>query len=64
MSPVLGDDRSHHQYRWNDGAARPVIGPGSAAYWLSAGLAMTATASSLLTFLVPGVLRGTAVMNG
>ncbi len=41
-----------------------VIGPGGAAWWLSAGLAVTAAASSLLTFAVPAVLRGTAVMNG
>src|SRR6266568_548473 len=41
-----------------------VIGPGGAAWWLSAGFAVTAAASSLLTFAVPAVLRGTAVMNG
>ena len=41
-----------------------VIGPGGAAYWLSAALAVAAAASSLLTFTVPAVLRGTAVMNG
>jgi hypothetical protein len=40
-----------------------VIGPG-AAYWLSAALGVVAAASSLLTFAVPAVLRGTAVMNG
>jgi hypothetical protein len=40
-----------------------VIGPGGPAWWLSAGLAVTAAAGSLLTFTVPAVLRGTAVMN-
>jgi hypothetical protein len=41
-----------------------VIEPGGAAWWLSAALGITAAASSLLTFTVPAVLRGTAVMNG
>ena len=41
-----------------------VIGPGKAAWWLSAALGVAAAASSLLTFAVPAVLRGTAVMNG
>src|SRR6266567_1566219 len=41
-----------------------VIGPGGAAWWLSAALGLAAAASSLLTFTVPAVLRGTAVMNG
>ena len=41
-----------------------VIGPGGAAYWLSAALGVAAAASSLLTFTVPAVLRGTPVMNG
>jgi hypothetical protein len=41
-----------------------VIGPGGAAWWLSAALGVAAAASSLLTFAVPAVLRGTAVMNG
>ena len=41
-----------------------VIGPGGAAWWLSAALGVAAAASSLLTFTVPAVLRGTAVMNG
>jgi hypothetical protein len=53
-------------------AARPaprgtqirVIGPHGPAYWLSAALAAAATAAALLTFLLPSVLRGTAVMNG
>ena len=40
-----------------------VIGPGGAAWWLSAALGITAH-DSLLTFTVPAVLRGTAVMNG
>jgi hypothetical protein len=38
-----------------------VIEPGGAAWWLSAGLAVTAAAASLLTFIVPAVLRGTTV---
>jgi len=51
--------------RMTAGPARsPVIGPGRTAYWLSAALAVTAAAGSLLTFTVPAVLRGTAVMNG
>src|ERR1700751_2482932 len=41
-----------------------VIGPGGAAYWLSVALGVVAAAGSLLTFTVPAVLRGTAVMNG
>src|ERR1039458_10612913 len=53
-------------------AARPaprgtqirVIGPHGPAYWLSAALAVAATAAALLTFLLPSALRGTAVMNG
>src|ERR1039457_4026787 len=53
-------------------AARPaprgtqirVIGPHGPAYWLSAALAAAATAAALLTFLLPSVLRGAAVMNG
>ena len=47
------------------GAARNrVIGPRGPAYWLSAALAAAAVAGSLLTFAVPSLLRGTAVMNG
>ena len=41
-----------------------VIGPGRTAYWLSAALAVTAAAGSLLTFTIPDLLRGPAVMNG
>ena len=37
---------------------------GGAAFWLSGLLVVMAAANSLLTFLVPGVLHGTAVMNG
>ena len=51
------------QKRGGSGRSR-VIGPGGAAYWLSAALGVAAAASSLLTFTVPAVLRGTAVMNG
>jgi hypothetical protein len=47
-----------------DGAARAAPRPGSIAYWLSGALALSAAASSLLTFLIPDVLRGPAVMNG
>jgi hypothetical protein len=43
---------------------RPVLRWGGAAFWLSGLLVVTAAANGLLTFLVPGVLRGTAVMNG
>jgi hypothetical protein len=46
------------------GAAKRVIASRGLAYWLSTALAMTAAASSLLTFLLPSALRGTAVMNG
>ena len=41
-----------------------VIGPGRSAWWLSPALAVTSAAASLVTFIVPAVLRGTAVMNG
>ena len=41
-----------------------VIGPGRTAYWLSAGLAVAAAAGSVLTFTIPSLLLGTAVMNG
>jgi hypothetical protein len=51
------------QKRGGSGRSR-VMGPGGAAYWLSAALGVAAAASSLLTFTVPAVLRGTAVMNG
>ena len=43
---------------------RPVLSRRGAAYWLSGLLAVTATVNCLLTFLVPGILRGPAVMNG
>ena len=43
---------------------RPVLRWGGAAFWLSGLLVVTAAANSLLAFLVPGVLHGTAVMNG
>src|SRR6516162_6825652 len=45
-------------------AGRPVLREGAAVYWLSGLLAATAVVTCLLTFLVPRVLRGTAVMNG
>ncbi|HTQ89815.1 MAG TPA: hypothetical protein VMK84_10020 [Streptosporangiaceae bacterium] len=51
--------------RMTAGPARSrVAGPARTAFWLSAALAVTAAAGSLLTFTVPAVLRGTAVMNG
>ena len=43
---------------------RPVLRWGGTAFGLSGLLVVTAAANGLLTFLVPGVLRGTAVMNG
>jgi hypothetical protein len=45
-------------------AGRPVLRRGGTAFWLSGLLAVTTAATCLLTFLVPGVLHGTAVMNG
>lgn len=56
-----------HQRQSPGPAAEPglrVLPRGGPAYWLSGLLAVTAIANGLLTFLVPGVLRGTAVMNG
>jgi hypothetical protein len=41
-----------------------VIPAAGIAYWLSAALAVAAALSALLTYLVSGVLRGPAVMNG
>ncbi len=41
-----------------------VIGATGPTYWLSAALAVVAAAASLLTFTIPAVLRGPAVMNG
>jgi hypothetical protein len=49
--------------RAGDYAGR-VIRRGGIAYWLSGALALAAAGSSLATFLIAGVLRGTAVMNG
>jgi len=45
-------------------ALAPVIPSRGSAYWLSGALAVTAAASALFTFLIPHVLRGTAVMTG
>ena len=39
----------------------PHYGP---AYWISGGLALVTALATALTFFVPDVLRGTAVMNG
>ena len=47
-----------------EGAGARAIGSTGPAYWLSAALAATAAAASLLTFTIPAVLRGPAVMNG
>jgi hypothetical protein len=41
-----------------------VIRVGGPAYWLSAGLAVTAAAGSLLTFTIPSVLPGAALLIG
>ena len=46
------------------GATGAVLRRGGVAYWLSGLLAATVAVTCLLTFLVPGVLHGTAVMNG
>ena len=46
-----------------DGAGR-VIPAGGVAYWLSAALAVAAALSALLIYLISGMLRGPAVMNG
>jgi hypothetical protein len=54
-----------HQSQSRGPAAEPgLLRRGGAAYWLSGLLAAAAAANGLLTFLVPGVLHGTAVMNG
>jgi len=45
-------------------ATLAVLQRGGVAYWLSGLLAATVAVTCLLTFLVPGILRGTAVMNG
>jgi hypothetical protein len=47
-----------------EGTGARVIGPNGLAYWLSAALAVAAAAASLLTFTIPDVLRGPAVMSG
>lgn len=41
-----------------------VIRHRSAGFWLSGALAVVTSAATAVTFFVPGVLRGTAVMNG
>ena len=46
-----------------DGTGR-VVPAGGIAYWLSEALAVAAALSALLTYLVSGMLRGPAVMNG
>lgn len=47
-----------------DAEARAVVRPTAALYWVSVGLVLVAAAAGALTGFVPGVLRGTAVMNG
>jgi hypothetical protein len=42
----------------------PVVPATGVAYWLSGALAVAAALSALLTYLVSGMLRGPAVMNG
>ena len=61
MATVTASQAS--QGRAGDAVGR-VIRRGGIAYWLSGALGLAAAASSLATFLVAGVLRGTAVMNG
>jgi hypothetical protein len=46
------------------GAGGSIPRPGRVAFWLSSALAVIAAASALATFLLPGILRGPAVMNG
>jgi hypothetical protein len=46
------------------GARPAVVKPTALLYWTSVGLASVAAAAAALTAFVPGVLRGTAVMNG
>jgi len=58
---------TEHQSRSSRSAAEagwPVLRRGGAAYWLSGLLVATVVVTCLLTYLVPGVLRGTAGMNG
>jgi hypothetical protein len=45
-------------------ARSEVVRPTAALYWTSIGLASVAAVAAALTAFVPGVLRGTAVMNG
>jgi hypothetical protein len=45
-------------------ARSEVVRPTAALYWTSIALASVAAAAAALTAFVPGVLRGTAVMNG
>lgn len=45
-------------------AQRASLWPGVAAYWVSGALGLVAAIAGAITFFVPGVLRGPAVMNG
>jgi hypothetical protein len=46
------------------GAGGPIPRRGRVAFWLSGALAVIAAASALATFLLPGIMRGPAIMNG
>jgi hypothetical protein len=46
------------------GAQKAPLSLGRAPYWLSGSLGAVAAIAAAVTFFVPGVLRGTAVMNG
>jgi hypothetical protein len=59
IARTLGSAVSSHVRE--DARARPI---GKIGYWLSGSLAVVATAAAGGTALVPGVLRGTPVMNG
>jgi len=45
------------------GVGGPIPRRGRVAFWLSGALAVIAAASALATFLLPGILRGPAVMK-
>jgi hypothetical protein len=47
-----------------DGRARGITLHYGPAYWISGALALVTAVATALTFFVPDVLRGTAVMNG
>ncbi len=45
-------------------AQKAGLWPGTAPYWVSGSLGFIAAMAAAITFFVPGVLRGPAVMNG